>query len=84
MFDLKTGAFKKVRTVESFPLPTCAINLVKVSGHRYQKEDKNDKLEFLNWQKLKCNWDNDELEYTEGIVDDSQNADFWLNYQELN
>ena len=37
---------------------------------------KKDKLEFLNWQKLKYDWDNDELEYTEGIVDDSPNVDF--------
>ncbi len=28
VFDLKTGAVKKVRTVKSFPLPTCVIELV--------------------------------------------------------
>ncbi len=41
-------------------------------------------MEFLNCQKLKYDWDNDELEYTEGIVEDSQNVDFRLNSRELN
>ena len=76
MFDLKTGAAKKVRTVKSFPLPTRIIELVNAWGRRYQKEDKKDKLEFLNRQRLKYDWDNDELEYNERIVDDSGNVDF--------
>ncbi len=70
VFDLKTGTVKKVRTVKSFPLPTRVIDLVNTWGLRYQKEEKKDKLEFLNCQKLKYDWDNDELEYTEGIVED--------------
>ena len=28
VFDLMTGSVKKVRTVKSFPLPTCVIDLV--------------------------------------------------------
>ncbi len=33
-------------------------------------------MEFLNHQKLKYSQDNDELEYTEGIVEDLKNVDF--------
>ena len=29
-------------------------------------------MEFLNWQKLKYDWDNEELEYSEGIVVDAK------------
>ena len=68
-----TGAVKKVRKVKSFPLPTRIIELVNMWGHMYQKEYKKDKLDFLNCQKLKYDWDNDELDYTEGIVENLQN-----------
>ena len=70
VFDLKTGAVKKVRTVIMFPLPTRVIDLVNAWGRRYQKEEWSNKLEFLNRQKLKYDWDNDDLEYSEGIMED--------------
>ena len=78
VFNLKTGAVKKVRTVKSYPLSDHTIDLVNAWGHRYQKEEK--KLEFLNCQRLKYDWDNDELEYTEGIVYDSLNVDFLTQF----
>ena len=46
--------------------PTRIIELVNAWGRIYQKEENKDKLEFLSHQRLKCNWDNDELEYAEG------------------
>ncbi len=52
------------------------IELVNARGRRYQKEDKKDKLEFLNCQKLKYDWDNDELDYIKGIVENPKNEDF--------
>ena len=66
--------------VKSFSLPTRVIELVNVWGRRYQKEDKKDKLELLNCQKLKYNWDNDELYYTEGIVENPKNENFLAQF----
>ena len=75
VFDLKTGVVKKVRTITMFPLPTRVIDLVNAWGRRYQQEERPDKLEFLNRQKLKYDWDNDDLEYSEGIVEDAKPSD---------
>ncbi len=52
VFDLTTGVVKKPRSVTSFPMPANVIKLVNAWGNSYQKEEKVNKLEFLNLQKF--------------------------------
>ena len=54
-----------------FPIPDRVIGLVDAWGKRYQKEEKENKIEFLNRQKLKYDWDNEEL-MDEGLVADNE------------
>ena len=61
VFDLVTGVVKKPRSVTEFPIPDRVIKMVDAWGKRYQKEERENKVEFLNHQKLKYDWDNDEL-----------------------
>ena len=65
VFDLKTGVVKKPRTVTQFPCPDRVIALVNAWGRRYQKEERANKIEFLNRKKLKFDWDNDEMDESE-------------------
>ena len=53
VFDLKTGVVKKPRTVTRFPCPDRVIALVNAWGRRYQKEERANKIKFLNRKKLK-------------------------------
>ena len=69
VFDLTTGVVKKPRSVTEFPIPDRVIGLVNQWGKRYQKEERENKLEFLNRRKLKFDWDNDELVDTNGLTE---------------
>ena len=71
MFDLLTGVVKKQECDRVFPIPDRVIGLVDTWGKRYQKEERENKIEFLNRQKLKYDWDNDEL-MDKGLVADEQ------------
>ncbi len=64
-----TGVVKKPRSVTSFPMPSNVVNLVNTWGIRYQKEEKANKLEFLNCQKFWFDYDNDKLDETERLVE---------------
>ncbi len=46
-------------------MPHNVIKVVNTWGIRYQKEEKVNKLEFLNRKKFQFDWDNDELEEME-------------------
>ena len=70
VFDLVTGTVKKPRSVTVLPMPDCAISQVNTWGKKYQEEEKKNKLEFLNCAKLQYNWDNDELEESEGLIEE--------------
>ena len=69
VFDLKTGVVKKPRSVTRFPCPDRVIALVNAWGRRYQKAERANKIEFLNRQKLKFDWDNDELDESEPLIE---------------
>ena len=71
VFDLKTGVVKKPRTVTRFPCPDRVITLVDTWGRRYQKEERKNKLEFLNRKKLQFDWDNDDLDQPVPLVENS-------------
>ncbi len=47
-----------------FPMPPNVIKVVNAWGIRYQKEEKANKLEFLNCKKFRFDSDNDHLEET--------------------
>ena len=44
-------------------------------GKKYQEEEKKNKLEFLNRMKLQYDWDNDELEASEGLIEELAHPD---------
>jgi len=69
VFDLLTGVVKKPRSVTEFPIPDRVIKMVDAWGKRYQKEECQNKVKFLNCQKLKYDWENDELP-NEGLLED--------------
>ena len=48
-------------------MPDHVIDQVDTMGKRFQKENRENKLEFLNRQKLKFDWDNDELEVNKNL-----------------
>ncbi len=50
-------------------MPLNVIKIMNTWGIRYQKEEKANKLEFQNCKKFRFDWDNDELEETEQLVE---------------
>jgi len=75
VFDLKTGTVKKCRSVTVMPMPDRIINTVNAWGKRYQEEEKKNKIEFLNRVQLQYDWDNDELEVSEGLMEELAHPD---------
>ena len=72
----------KPRSVTSFPMPDCVIELVYACGHRYKKEKQKNKIEFLNRNGVKFDWDNDELESDEKPAPDIAHPKILANSQE--
>ena len=62
VFNIGTGKVNKPRTVTILPVPDRVIILVNKWGKRFQRESQRHKLMFLNIQKDKYSWDNDDLE----------------------
>ncbi len=62
---------KKPWTVTRFLCSDQVIALVNGWGRRYQKEERANKIEFLNRKKLKFNWDNDELDESSNLIQES-------------
>ena len=75
VFYLTTGTVKKPMSVTTFPMPDHIIDLVNEWGQKYQKEEKKNKLEFLNPVQLQYDWDNDELKDTKGLVENHAHED---------
>ena len=65
VFDLVTGVVKKPRSVTPFPMPDRVISIVNTWGRMHQNEEQINNMEFLNRNKLKLDWDNDELNETD-------------------
>jgi hypothetical protein len=68
-FDLETGMVVKRRTVTELPMPDDIINKVDTWVKKSTKEQFHHKLEFLNHMKQKYDWDGDEAEMDEGLVE---------------
>ena len=64
MFDLKTGVVKNIRSAMDFSIPHRFLELVNVWGKISCKEEKNNQLQFLDQNKQKFDWNNDELDGT--------------------
>ena len=70
VFDLETGTVKKPRSVTVFPMPDRVISQVNAWGNKYQEEEKKNKLEFLNRLQLQYDWDIEELEEPERLMEE--------------
>jgi hypothetical protein len=68
-FDLETGMVVKRRTIVELPMPDEIIAKVSEWGEKSMKEQFHHKLEFLNRMKQKYDWDGDEAEIDEGLVE---------------
>ncbi len=55
-------------------MPDCVIDLGNAWGHKYQKEEEQNKIEFLNRKTLKFDWDNDKLDQLEHLIVDSEHV----------
>ena len=62
VFDICTGKVKKPRTITILPVPDRVIVLVNKWGKSFQRKSQRHKLDFLNRNKDKYAWDNDDLE----------------------
>jgi hypothetical protein len=69
VFDIYTGVVKKPRTITPLPMPDRVIAVIEDWGRRHQKEDKASTLEFLNQKRQQYDWDNDDIEYEEGLIE---------------
>ena len=69
VFDINTGVVKKPRTITPLPMPDRVIAVIEDWGQRHQKEDKASTLKFLNQKQQQYNWDNDNLEYNEVLIE---------------
>ncbi len=69
VFNINTGVVKKPRIITPLPMPDRVIAVVEHWGRRHQKEDKKQALTFLNRKKKLYDWDNDDLEDVEGLVE---------------
>ncbi len=58
VLGFKSGIVKKYRTITTYtvPVPYHIIGLGNMWRYGYQKTEKQDKLEFLNYEKLKYHW----------------------------
>ena len=50
-------------------MPDRIIAVVEDWGQRHKRENKSTKLEFLNQKRQQYNWDNNDLEYDEGLIE---------------
>ena len=69
VFCLNTGQVLKCRTIHEFPMPDRTVARMNQWGIRSKRETYGRKLQFLNWSKDKYDWDNDEFEEDEGLVE---------------
>ena len=65
-FDLETGKVVFRRTITRLPMPTVIIQVINNWGKSQKNADFKNKLELWDRLKQKYNWDNDDLDVTEG------------------
>jgi hypothetical protein len=73
--NLETGRVVKRRTVRVLPMPERVVKHVIKMGKKSRQSRSADTLEFLNRHKEKYDWDNEELEIEEGLVEDEPHPD---------
>jgi hypothetical protein len=69
IFDINTGAIKKPPTVTPLPMPDRVISVVNDCGRHHTKENKSCSLIFLNCKQQLYDWDNNDLNDKEGLVE---------------
>jgi hypothetical protein len=69
VFDIYTGAIKKPCTVMPLPMPNRFISVVNNWGWCHAKENKSCSLIFLNLKWQLYDWDNDNLNNEEGLIE---------------
>ena len=68
-FDLETGKVVFRRTITRLPIPTSIIQIINNRLKSQKNADFKNKLEFWDRLKQKYDWENDDLDVTEGNVD---------------
>ena len=56
-------------------MPDRVSSQVNAWGKKYQEEEKKNKSELLNCLQLQCDWENDELEESEGLIEELVHPD---------
>ena len=68
-FDLITGKVIVRRTIKVLPIPDRILKLANRWGKTSRSEQYGNKLEFLNRHKAKYDWDNEDIEECEGLIE---------------
>jgi hypothetical protein len=69
VFDIITSAVKKPRTVTPLPMPDRVISIVNDRVQHHAKENKSCSLILLNCKLKLYDWDNDDLNANEGLIE---------------
>ena len=73
-FDLLTGKLAIRRTVKVVPYPDRIIRLANSWGKQSRSKQFGNKLEFLDRNKVRYDWDNEEIEEEEALVEPPRTA----------
>ncbi len=73
-FDLLTGKLVIRRTVKVVPYPDRIIRLANSWGKQSRSKQFGNKLEFLDRNKVRYDWDNEEIEEEEALVEPPRTA----------
>ena len=68
-FDLKMGKVVIWRTFEELPMTDRIVKVTNLWGNLSRKQMKKNKIEFLNRIGEKFDWDNENIDEREGIVE---------------
>ena len=71
MLDSKTDVVKNPRISTDFTMPDMVMGLVNEWGKISHKEERKNHLEFLDWNKQKLDWENDDLDDTAELVENT-------------
>ena len=68
-FDLDTGKLVLIRTITRLPTPERAIRIMNNYGKSQKNAGCNNKLELWDCMKNKYNWENEDLDVSDGNVE---------------
>ena len=71
MCDVVTGAIKKCRTIRNMPMPQAIITTVHTWVKHSARDEHLGKMVFLNRNKEKYNWDNEDLSDVVDLSEDN-------------